>query len=247
MDTGMARVSRSILITGATSGIGEALARHAISEGHTVMLTGRRGDRLRALKEELGDRAFIATLDVTQPEQAWTTIEGLIEQAGGLDVLVLNAGVSNFQGSTTPQTEQRVIDVNVSGFVQFCNRGFTFFERQGHGRIVGISSVAGMFGYGLSAAYCASKAFVSNYMQGYRQRARRSKADIRVIDVRPGYVESEMTEGKKGMFWLVPADYAAKRLLTAIERAPARAYIPRRWALIGALISLTPARLLDRL
>ena len=238
---------KSILITGATSGIGEALARHSVRMGHTVMLTGRRTDRLEALKAELGDRAHIGALDVTRPEEAWAVMEDLIARAGGMDVLVLNAGVSNFQGSTSPDTEQHVIDVNVSGFVQLCNRGFDYFEAQGHGRLVGISSVAGMFGYGLSAAYCASKAFVSIYMQGYRQRARRSSADIKVIDVRPGYVESEMTDGKKGMFWLVPAETAAVQLLKTIERAPARAYIPRRWALIGALLGITPARLLDRL
>lgn len=238
---------KKILITGATSGIGEALARECVRRGHVVMLTGRRAERLLALKEEFGDRAFTATLDVTRPDEAWTAAETLIRQAGGMDILVVNAGVSNFQGSAEPSTEQWVIDVNVSGFAAFCNRGFRYFEEQGHGQIIGISSVAGMFGYGLSAAYCASKAFVSTYMQGYRQKARRSKADITVTDVRPGYVESEMTAGKKGMFWVVPADYAARRLLQAIEARKSRAYIPRRWALIGWMLSLTPGWMLDRL
>jgi short-subunit dehydrogenase len=238
---------KKILITGATSGIGEAFARECVRQGHLVLLTGRRTDRLLALKEEFGERALIATLDVTKAEDAWAVAETLIRQAGGMDILVVNAGVSNFQGSAEPSTEQWVIDVNVSGFAAFCNRGFRFFEEQGHGQIVGISSVAGMFGYGLSAAYCASKAFVSTYMQGYRQKARRSKADITVTDVRPGYVESEMTAGKKGMFWVVPADYAAVRLLQAIEARKARAYIPRRWALIGWMLSITPGWMLDRL
>lgn len=236
-----------ILITGATSGIGEALARHAVSRGYKVLLTGRRLERLQALKQEFGEAALIGQLDVTKPEEAWVVIEQLAHDAGGIDVAVLNSGVSNFQGGFTPETEQWVIDVNVSGFVQTANRFFTYFEERGSGQIVGISSVAGMFGYGLSAAYCASKAFVSNYMQGLRQRARRSKAAITVTDIRPGFVESEMTDGKKGMFWLVPADYAAVRLLNAIEGRKARAFVPRRWALIGALITLTPNRLLDRL
>lgn len=236
-----------MLITGATSGIGEALARHAVSKGYTVLLTGRRLDRLQALKDEFGEAALIGQLDVTKPNEAWLVIESLAKESGGIDIAVLNSGVSNFQGGFTPETEQWVIDVNVSGFVQTANRFFTYFEERGSGQIIGISSVAGMFGYGLSAAYCASKAFVSNYMQGLRQRARRSKASIAVTDIRPGFVESEMTDGKKGMFWLVPADYAAIRLLNAIEGRKARAFVPRRWALIGLLITLTPNRLLDRL
>ncbi len=236
-----------MIITGATSGLGEALARHAISRGYTVLLTGRRIERLQVLKEEFGDAARIGQLDVTEPEKAWSIIEQLIQEVGGVDVAVLNSGVSNFQGEFSPETEQWVIDVNVSGFMQTANRFFSYFEERGSGQLVGISSVAGMFGYRASTAYCASKAFVSNYLQGLRQRARWSKASITVTDIRPGFVESEMTEGKKGMFWLVPADYAAVRMLEAIEAKKTRAFVPRRWALIGLLITVTPNRLLDRL
>lgn len=238
---------RKIIITGATSGLGEALARQCISNGYRTGLTGRRTERLERLRDELGALAHIRTLDVTKPVEAWKAVESLAEEMGGMDIIVLNSGVSNFQAAIAADVEQHVIDVNVSGFTQLASRSFDFFERQGHGHIVGISSVAGMFGYGLAAAYCASKAFVSNYMQGYRQRGRRSKADIHITDIRPGYVESEMTAGKKGMFWVIPADRAAVQMLRAIERRKARAFVPRRWALVGALIRLTPDALLDRL
>lgn len=235
------------IIIGATSGIGRALAVELHRRGYAVGATGRRIERLEQMQQEFGDRLHIQYMDVSRTVDAQNHLSSLIGQMGGMDIIVLNAGVSNFQGSTDWEEEQRVIEVNVLGFTALANQAFDYFERQESGQIVGISSIAGMFGYGLSATYNASKAFVSTYLQGYRQKANHSEADITVTDIKPGFVESEMTEGKKGLFWVASQNRAAIQIADAIEKRKNNAYITRRWRLIGWLIKLIPSWVFDRI
>jgi short-subunit dehydrogenase len=239
--------NNSIIITGATSGLGHELARICIQKGYKTGGTGRRVDRLKEMKDELGDLFYFREMDVTQFEDAKKGLIELADEMGGADIIVLNAGISNIQDKSSVEVEQSVIDVNVSGFVQLFNTAYNYFEKQGYGQIVGISSIAAYLGYGLSAPYNASKAFISNYMQGYRQKARRSDAHIIITDIKPGFAESEMTEGQKGMFWVAPTDVAARQILKSIEKRKSRAYITRRWRLIAWLIHIMPNWVIDRI
>jgi short-subunit dehydrogenase len=239
--------NNSIIITGATSGIGRELAKICVQKGYKTGGTGRRVDRLIAMKDELGDLFYYKEMDVTRFEESKNALLELADDMGGADIIVLNAGISNIHNKSSVEIEQKVIDVNVSGFVQLFNTAYHFFEEQGHGQIVGISSIAAYLGYGLSAPYNASKAFISNYMQGYRQKARRSDANIIITDIKPGFAESEMTEGQNGMFWVSPTDVAARQILKSIEKRKSRAYVTRRWRLIAWLIHIVPNRIIDRI
>lgn len=235
-----------MIIIGATSGIGEELARQAIQNGYRVGGTGRRVHRLKELKDELGDSFYYSKMDVSQFDDAKITLKSLIDEMGGMDIIVLNAGISNYPSSSITAMEQKVIDVNVSGFVQLFGEAFQYFRKQGHGQIVGVSSIAGLFGSSRAAPYSASKAFISTYMQAYRQRCNKIKEDITVTDIVAGFIKSEMTEGKKGMFWVSETEKAVKQILTSIEKKRPVAYITRRWRLIAWLIHLIPDRVIDR-
>lgn len=238
---------KSIIITGATSGIGQELARLFIQNGYKTGGTGRRVERLQAMQKEFGDRFFFRRMDVTQYDDARKSLLDLAEEMGGMDIVVLNAGISNLQKTSSLESEQKVIDVNVSGFVQLANTSYHYFRKRGHGQIVGISSIASLLGYGQSAPYNASKAFISNYMQGYRQKAGRDDADIVITDIKPGFVESEMTEGQKGMFWVSSTETAARQIFHDIKKRKNRTYITRRWRLIAWLIHVVPNWIIDRI
>lgn len=233
-------MTKKAVIIGATSGIGRALAVELHRRGQVIGATGRREERLRELEDQLGDRIHTQYMDVAHPREAFRALEQLIDRMGSMDIIVLNAGVSNFRGSFDWPTERTVVDVNVRGFTALANHAFARFEEQGSGHIVGVSSIAGLFPFGLSATYNASKAYVSTYLQGYRQRANHSPADIRITDLQPGFVESEMTEGKEGMFWVAGTRTAARQMADAIEKERSHAYITRRWRLIAWLIKLVP-------
>ena len=240
-------MSKKAIIIGATSGIGKELAIEMHRRGYTVGLTGRRIERLEELKTQLGSRVFIEFMDVVEAEKAQQQLQMLIDKMGGMDIIVLNAGVSNFQGKISWEKERQVVDVNVRGFVALTNFSFDYFNRREHGHIVGVSSIASLFGYGLSATYNASKAFISTYMQGYRQLSSHSSADITITDIKPGFVESEMTEGKTGTFWMAPTDKAVRQMANAIESKKNHAYITKRWRLVAWLIKLIPNWVWDRI
>jgi len=238
---------KKAVIIGATSGIGRDLSIELHKRGYAVGLTGRRQERLTSITKNLGKNAHYSPMDVTDFARSREQLHALIKELGGMDIIVLNAGVGTMKEKLEWQQEQLTIDVNVRGFVNLALESYSFFERQGSGQIVGISSMSALFGYGLAPAYTASKAFISNYMQGLRQKAHRSDADITITDIRPGFVETEMTEDNNKMFWVASSPEASRQIANAIEAGKSRAYITRRWNLIAALIKLMPNWVLDRL
>lgn len=238
---------KKMIIIGATSGIGESLARQAIEKGYKVGGTGRRVERLEELKDELGEHFHYREMDVVEKMKASSQLLSLIDEMDGMDIIVLNAGISNYPASSIISMEQEVIDVNVSGFVQLFGEAFQFFKKQGYGQVVGVSSIAGLFGSSRAAPYSASKAFISTYMQAYRQRCNKAEYEITITDVKPGFVKSEMTEGKRGMFWVAKTDKAVRQMLTDIEKKKSYSYITRRWRFVAWLIKLTPNWVIDRI
>lgn len=236
-----------MIIIGATSGIGESLARQAIEAGYTVGGTGRRVERLIEMKNNLGERFYYREMDVVEKRKASSQLLSLIEEMGGMDIIVLNAGISNYPASSIIAMEQEIVDVNVSGFIQLFGEAFQYFRNRGHGQIVGVSSIAALFGSSRAAPYSASKAFISTYMQAYRQRCNNASYDITITDVKPGFVKSEMIEGKKGLFWVAETDKAVKQMLKDIEKKKSYSYVTRRWRLVAWLLKLTPNWVLDRI
>ncbi len=238
---------KKTVIIGATSGIGRALAVELHERGYIVGATGRRMEKLLELEDELHHRIYIQQMDIAKLEESRQKLQSLIEQMEEMDIIVLNAGVSNYQGKSGWETEKYVIEVNVAGFCSLANYSFSYFKKRGRGHVVGISSIASLFGHGLSAVYNASKSFVSTYLQGYRQKANHAKANIIVTDIKPGFVKSDMTRGLSGLFWVADPQKAARQLANAIEKKKNHAYITRRWRLVAWLMKLTPNWILDRL
>ncbi|MFU8813411.1 MAG: SDR family NAD(P)-dependent oxidoreductase [Balneolaceae bacterium] len=239
-------MSKKIIIIGATSGIGEELARQCVEKGYHVGGTGRRVDRLTDLKKELGNYFSFVEMDVTRHQEAKEQLHELIRQLGGMDIIVLNAGISSYPATRITEMDQKIIDINVSGFVQLFGESYNYFRNQGDGHIVGVSSIASFFGAAQAAPYCASKAFISTYMQGYRQRSISSGHNIVISDIKPGFVKSEMTQGKKGMFWVAETKTAVRQMVKDIEKERSYSYVTRRWRLVAWLIKLTPNWLLER-
>ncbi len=234
-------MKKKVAIIGASSGIGRALAVEMHGHGYVVGATGRRLEQLEELKNELESNIHIQYMDVAELDDAVVQLDQLKRSMGGLDIIVLNAGVSNYQEeSVGRQADMHVIDINIRGFANLASYSFDLFEDQGHGQLVGISSVASLFGWGLNVPYNASKAFVNTYLQGYRQKANHSDADISVSTILPGFVKSEMTENKKGMFWVAETEKAVKQIADAIEKRKNEAYITKRWRLVGWLVKLIP-------
>ena len=228
------------IVVGASSGIGEALALVLSQEEYAVGLTGRRVDRLEALRARAPGPAHVKFMDLARQEEAMAALKELIGEMGGADLIVINSGVHHHNPEGKWEKERSTIEVNVSGFAAAAGVAMDYFLARGGGHIVGISSVAALCGNDTAHAYNASKAFVSNYMEGFRKKAVKRKIPLAVTDVRPGYVDTELIKEMKSLFWVSTPEKAARQIFSAIRRRRKRVYITRRWWLIGWLLRWAP-------
>jgi len=237
---------KKAIVIGATSGIGKALSEVLIQNGYAVGVTGRRMEILKSLKEKNPDKISYCQMDVQEISSIETICNNLVEQLGGLDLLIISAGIGYENKSFDFTIENNVIKTNIQGFTCVANWGMNHFKKQGHGHLVNISSIAGLMGNGEATSYNATKAFQINYLEGLRLNADKSGTNIYVTDVRPGYVNTDMAKGE-GMFWVAPVEKAAKQIFTAIKRKKKVVYITKRWRIIGFLLKIIPYSILRRL
>lgn len=234
-------MTKTAIITGATSGIGRALALELSARGYKLGLTGRRTSMLESLSTELATESVIKTMDVTNLEESQKTLIALWDELGSANILVLNAGVASYKREFLWEDENRIIQTNVTGFCNLLNAYWNrCVEMQSPGHIVGISSVASHIPNGGSSAYNASKAFISNYMCGLQIKARKQNAPLTITDIKPGFVETPMTERNKNMFWVSNSEKAARQIADAIEKKKPNVYITRRWRIIGIVAQMIP-------
>lgn len=232
-------MSKRIIIIGASSGIGRALAEHYLSKGWNVGITGRRKHLLEEIKEQDPDRIFVRTMDVTDPHQAIQKLRSLIDNMGGVDVVVVNAGV----GDTVPSLEEelKIIHTNVLGFVAMTRTALDYFKKEEvKGQIVGITSIAGARGFRIGTVYGASKRFDSHYLNGLRHFIKKKKLNIKITDIRPGFIDTDLSEEARIKFWSVPVKKATPLIAKAIDRQRVVAYIPGYWRIIYFLFQMTP-------
>ncbi len=186
-----------VVITGASSGIGETTALTLAQAGHIVVLGARRQERLTVLAEKIraagGTAAFLET-DVTRKEQVEALVGLAREQFGRVDVIVNNAGVMPLSALEELKLDEweRMVDVNIKGVLYGIAAGLPIMKTQGFGHFINISSIGGHAVYPTAAVYCATKYAVRAISEGLRQE--QLGGDIRVTIVSPGVVESELAD-----------------------------------------------------
>lgn len=222
--------SPKAIIIGTSTGIGRALAKKLSAEGYEICLTGRSLEKLQELQKELPGKSIARALDLRDPHEAIHSLRNIIMSLHGLDLMVVNAGVLFQNEKLQWNLEEEMIQVNAVGFAAVANVAMDYFFQKGTGTLVGISSVAGHRGSGRSPAYNASKAFMFNYMEGLRQRLTNSA--IKVIDVRPGFVDTAMVRGRKGLFGIISPEKAAAHIFQAIRKGKRIAYVPPWWSVV---------------
>jgi short-subunit dehydrogenase len=238
-------MKRAIVI-GASSGIGRELAVILAQNGYSIGLAGRRLHLLEELKNILPGPAFSKQMDIVDHAAAMQRVEDLVDEMGGLDLIIISAGIGFINPDLNWLEEKQTIDVNVAGFAAVANVAFRHFVKAGRGHLVGISSIAAIRGSREAPAYNASKAFMSNYLEGLRNRAIKASLPIAVTDIQPGFVDTNMAKGE-GLFWVAPPQKAARQIYEAIQRKARRAYVTKRWGLIAWLLKVLPDALYGRL
>lgn len=239
---------RRALVVGASSGIGAALVRELARRGYRVAALARRRDRLDELARECaplarasGGSVHVHAHDVRDLAAIPALFETIARELGGLYLVVYATGVMPEVGREEYDTAKDVemIAVNLSGCVAWCNVAATFMRSQREGTIVGISSVAGDRGRKGSPVYGTSKAAMNAYLESLRNRL--AEWGVHVCTIKPGFIDTAMTRGKSGLFWLISADDCARRILSAARRRANVRYVPRRWWFVGTAIRSIPS------
>lgn len=237
---------KKAIIVGASSGIGKALARVLAAEGYSLGLAARRIPLLLELQQEIGSHVAIKPIDVSNPSEAISRFSELVQELGGVDLVVISAGTGFINPELDWQKEQETIAVNVTGFAAIANATMQHFLNAGTGHLVNFSSIAALRGSGDAPAYNASKAFETNYLEGLRQKVARQRLPITITDIQPGFVDTAMAKGE-GLFWVASPEKAARQIFQTIKARRKHAYVTRRWRLIAWLLKLIPDFLYHRL
>lgn len=234
---------KKIIVIGASSGLGERIATDFARLGWRVGIAARREDRLRAIKDKFPDRVEYSVIDVTAPD-AVRRFYDLIELIDGMDVLLYAAGCGFYDPELDPTETDRTLAVNVQGFTHIVTAAYKYFKQTANvaqGQIACITSVGGLKGLANSAAYSASKRYQWTYLQALDQLTYRQQVNVRITDIRPGFIRTDLLESFPAALPLeMSVDYAAPRIEAAILRRRRLAYIDTRWAVVSALWSLVP-------
>ncbi len=221
--------SKVVLITGASSGIGEATARLLARKGHRLVIGARRTDRLEALAKQLngeGGSVEFASLDVTDLEDVRAFAGVALEKYGRIDVIVNNAGVMPLSPLEALKIDEwnQMIDVNIRGVLHGIAAALPVMKKQGHGQVINVSSIGGHATFPTAAVYCATKYAVIAISDGLRQE----NTDIRVTVISPGVTTSELADtithegSAKAMESFrevaIPADAIARAFSFAIDQ-----------------------------
>jgi len=232
------RDMKKAIVIGASSGIGRALAKELGANGYEVGLAARRTALLEEPQKEIPSKTYVKKIDISETVSAQKLLKELINEMGGADIIVINSGISVTNKDFRAAPELETIAVNVAGFTAMTNVAVNYFMSVGAGHLVGISSIAGIRGSAVAPAYNASKAFVSNYLEGMRQKLNKTK--IAVTDIRPGFVDTPLIRDHHWVFWMVSAEKAVKQIYKAIKTKKKVVYVPKRWWFVAQFMKVLP-------
>ncbi len=238
-----------IIITGASDGIGAALARHYAGTRTVLGLGARRPALLEQLARELPGVCATYAADVRDPAAMQQAADAFVHQHGVPDLVIANAGVSKGTLTEAPEDEpafREVFDTNVIGLINTFRPYIALMRERGHGLLVGVASVAGYRGLPGASAYSASKAAAISYLESLRVELRGS--GITVITICPGYIATAMTASNPyRMPFIMSADKAATKMAAIIDRRKTHAVMPWQMAIVARLMHVLPRFLYDPL
>ncbi len=239
--------AKRVVITGASSGIGRALAAEYARQGATLALMARRADALKQLAASLAVRSFCYPVDVREADAVSAAGQDFMKRAGCPDVVIANAGIS--AGTCTEKQEdagvfEEILATNVTGMMLTFQPFIEAMRHDRRGTLAGIASVAGFRGLPGASAYCASKSAAITYLESLRLELRAS--GVNVVTICPGYIDTPLTAGNRyRMPFLIDADTAARGIVAAIASRKRFHVLPWQMAIAGWFLRTLPRPIYD--
>ncbi len=245
-------MTKSILITGASSGIGRAVACEMAQRGYALALASQRVDQINELKAEIEQQCappavVVRGLDVTDYDDVYRAVDEAADALGGLDIVFANAGVGLGErvGRGDFEKARRTIEVNLIGAIATIDAAAAHFLKKGKGHIVGISSVAAFRGMPRSSAYSASKAGLAIYLEAVRAELYRKNIDVTVLY--PGYIDTPLNNMLPNRPFLISVEKGAAIIARLIEKRVKSSTVPvYPWNIVGRLLKILPTGMISK-
>jgi NADP-dependent 3-hydroxy acid dehydrogenase YdfG len=233
---------RVVWLTGASTGIGEALARELITTGAQLVISARDGKKLEKLSTELGENCIAIPADISLKEQNIAAVEAIIKHFGRLDTIILNAGINSYvdRDDFNSGIFEKIIQTNFMGMVYGIEAALPYLKQANLPHIVGMSSTAAYRGLPRAEAYGASKAAIKNMLEALRLNLLPLKISVSVIC--PGFVKTPLTDQNDfNMPFRIPAEEAANTITDQIARYKQEIHFPKRFSIPIKLLSFLPS------
>ncbi len=246
-------MSKSILITGASSGIGEALAHELAGKGYSLALTARRLDELEKIRDEIKQKhpsakVEVRGLDVTDYDAIPGVLQELADALGGLDIVFANAGVGLGEkiGRNEFDKARKTVEVNLIGGIATVDAAVAYFLKKGGGHIVGTCSVAAFRGMPRASSYSASKAGFAVYLEALRAEVYRKSIHVTVLY--PGYIDTPLNQMLPNRPFLITVKKGAAIIARLIEKKAKSSTVPVfPWNFIGRLLKILPTSMISKM
>ncbi len=238
---------KRIIIIGATSGIGRSVSLKFVSAGWKVGIAARREEELKKLASEAPSQIFYEIIDVTS-DNASESLSSLINKVGGMDIFFLSSGVGFQNPQLESEIEIKTIRTNVMGFTMMIDGAYKYFkEHGGNGQIAAISSIAGTKGLGVAASYSATKRYQNTYLDAIDQLAHLENLDLKVTDIRPGFVKTNLLNDGHSYPMLLDAEKVGGIIFKVLINRKRVKIIDWRYAILVFFWRLIPQCIWSRL
>ena len=242
-----------ILITGASSGVGRAVANEMAKRGYALALVARRLENLQRVRGEIQQVnpsaiVEVSVLDVVDYDAVFATVDDLAQRMNGLDIVFANAGVGLGETIGTGQfkNSKKNIEVNLIGAMATIDAAVTHFLERGAGHVVGNCSVAAFRGMARNASYGASKAGLANYLEALRVEVYRKNIDVTVLY--PGFINTALSDSLDTHPFVISPEKAAVIIADLIVKKAKSAMVPAfPWNIIGRLLKILPVPIIAKL
>ena len=238
-------MKRAIVI-GASSGLGNEVAKLLLEQGWTLGVAARRLEPLEQLRETAPERVQTQVIDVTS-DDATANFDMLIDKVGGMDLLFYASGIGNQNIELEPEIELGTVTTNGLGFTRMIGAAYRYMAAHGGGHIAAISSIAGTKGLGAAPSYSATKAFQGTYLQALEQQANMRGLNIRFTDLRPGFVATALLGDNPKYPMLLDTKKVAREMVRAVNKGKHVHVIDWRWRIATALWRRIPRWIWRRL
>lgn len=237
---------KNAIVFGATSGIGNTLTKILIENGYHVAITGRRLEKLNALKKLHPNKVIVKQNDIQEVTHLEEIFNEIVEEFETIDLIIQSSGVGFINPKLHWDKEEQTALTNVLGVTKIYTLAYNLFKKQQFGHLVGITSIASIRGSRAAPVYFASKAYQKSYLEGLYIKTKSIKSKkVYISEIRPGFVDTAMALGD-GIFWMVPLEKAAKQIYDAIKKKKRVTYVSKRWRIIAWILKLAPTWILKK-